>query len=53
LLPKLYNVLVGPLFALAGRSGERAPTDGNVFEPQPEGEATHGRWHSGPVTRLR
>jgi NAD(P)-dependent dehydrogenase (short-subunit alcohol dehydrogenase family) len=53
LLPKLYNVLVGPLFALAGRSGERAPTDGNVFEPQPEGESTHGRWHGGPVTRLR
>ncbi len=53
LVPKLFNVLVGPLFKLAGQGGERPPTDGNVLTPSPDGEATHGRWSRGPVTRLR
>lgn len=45
LLPGVYDALVGPLlrtFATAG--DEAAPTEGNVFESRPEGNATHGRW---------
>lgn len=45
LLPGVYDALVGPLlrtFAIA--DDEVPPTDGNVFESRPEGNATNGRW---------
>jgi NAD(P)-dependent dehydrogenase (short-subunit alcohol dehydrogenase family) len=47
LLPGVYDALVGPLlktFAVA--RDEVGPTEGNVFESRPEGNATHGRWRS-------
>ncbi len=48
-LPGLYDRLVGPLFRLAALTGERIPsTSGNVFQPFPARERTHGRW---PVKR--
>lgn len=44
LLPGLFDVLVTPLMWLGGISRDRVdPTPGNVFEPQPSGEATHGK----------
>jgi len=44
MLPGLFDRLATPLMRLAGTSGGHvAPTPGNVFEPQPAGEATHGR----------
>lgn len=43
LLPAVYDVLVGPLFRVLGRSGERvAPTPGNVLTPTPDGERLRG-----------
>lgn len=45
LLPGVYDALVGPLLrALAIADDEAAPTEGNVFESRPEGNATHGPW---------
>ena len=44
-LPAVYDVLVGRLMRLGGL--DRAPVragDGNVFVPQPAGDATHGQW---------
>ena len=47
-MPWAFDRLVTPLMRLAGISRERtAPTDGNVFEPQPEREGVsggHGRF---------
>ncbi|HKG50733.1 MAG TPA: SDR family NAD(P)-dependent oxidoreductase [Actinomycetales bacterium] len=43
LLPRLYDVLVGPLFAVAARGREPvSPTSGNVLTPVPEGEGLRG-----------
>ncbi|MFJ5986138.1 SDR family NAD(P)-dependent oxidoreductase [Lentzea sp. NPDC092896] len=48
-VPRLYDLLVGPLFRLAGLTRTPVdPTPGNVFEPFPALERTRGRW---PVTR--
>ncbi|GLY47673.1 SDR family NAD(P)-dependent oxidoreductase [Lentzea sp. NBRC 102530] len=45
LLPRLYDLLVGPLFRLAALTRTAvAPTEGNVHEPNPAGEQTRGRW---------
>lgn len=45
LLPGVYDVLVTPLMRLSGLSRRRmSPHDGNVFDPRPDGDATHGRW---------
>jgi short-subunit dehydrogenase len=45
LLPAVYDALVGPLFrTFATAADEVPPTEGNVFESRPEGNATHGRW---------
>lgn len=44
-LPAVYDVLVAPGMSVLGLS--RTPTGdttGNVFEPVPHAEATHGRW---------
>lgn len=44
-LPGVFDVLVGPLMGVAGLT--RRPLDatpGNVFEPNPSGEAVHGNW---------
>jgi NAD(P)-dependent dehydrogenase (short-subunit alcohol dehydrogenase family) len=47
LVPGLFDVLVGPLIArLAIADDDVAPTTGNVFESQPEGNATEGPWRS-------
>jgi len=47
LFPPVFDALVGPLLKVFGVANNTVPdTDGNVFEPQPEGEATHGRWRS-------
>ena len=44
LLPRLFDVLVGPLFAVAARSPEPVPpTTGNVLRPVPSGEGLHGQ----------
>lgn len=43
LLPAVYDVLVGPLFRVLGRTGERVgPTPGNVLDPTPDGERLRG-----------
>ena len=43
LLPRLYDVLVGPLFSLGARGDERVePTAGNVLAPVPERERMRG-----------
>ncbi|KQX61546.1 SDR family oxidoreductase [Angustibacter sp. Root456] len=43
LLPAVYDVLVGPLFRVLGRTGERVgPTPGNVLAPTPDGERLRG-----------
>jgi NAD(P)-dependent dehydrogenase (short-subunit alcohol dehydrogenase family) len=49
-LPKLYDALVTPLLHLASltRQPPTEPSDGNVLQPQPGGEAEHGRW-PGPL----
>jgi NAD(P)-dependent dehydrogenase (short-subunit alcohol dehydrogenase family) len=47
LLPGVYDALVGPLMQrLAIAKDDVPPTDGNVFESRPEGNATEGRWRS-------
>ena len=47
LLPGVYDYLVGPLLQrMAIANDEVPPTDGNVFDSQPEGNATEGRWRS-------
>ncbi|TFV48135.1 SDR family NAD(P)-dependent oxidoreductase [Blastococcus sp. TF02A_35] len=47
LLPGVYDLLVGPLMQrLAIADDEVQPTEGNVFESRPEGNATEGRWRS-------
>jgi short-subunit dehydrogenase len=44
LLPWLFDLLVGPLFAVAARGPERVPsTTGNVLDPVPAGEDVRGR----------
>ena len=45
LLPRLYDLLVGPLFRLAAVArGEQQPTTGNVVAPAPDLERVHGHW---------
>ena len=47
LVPGVYDVLVGPLLQrMAIANDDVPPTEGNVFESQPEGNATEGRWRS-------
>jgi NAD(P)-dependent dehydrogenase (short-subunit alcohol dehydrogenase family) len=47
LVPGVFDLLVGPLFQrMAVANDEVAPTEGNVFESKPEGNATEGRWRS-------
>ena len=42
-MPWAFDRLVTPLMKVAGLSRERTgPTDGNVFEPQPEAERVSG-----------
>lgn len=44
-VPRLYDLLVGPLFRLVGISRTSVEaTAGNVFEPVPALERTRGRW---------
>jgi NAD(P)-dependent dehydrogenase (short-subunit alcohol dehydrogenase family) len=46
LFPGVYDLLVGPLLQRVGIANDDVPpTDGNVFESRPEGNATEGRWH--------
>jgi NAD(P)-dependent dehydrogenase (short-subunit alcohol dehydrogenase family) len=50
LFPAVYDALVGPLlrvFALADDQ-KTPPTEGNVFESRPAGNAEEGRWHGIP-----
>jgi hypothetical protein len=43
LFPRLYDVLVGPLFRLLARRRETVgPTPGNVLLPTPDGERLRG-----------
>jgi NAD(P)-dependent dehydrogenase (short-subunit alcohol dehydrogenase family) len=45
LVPGVFDRLVGPLMRAGGVGRAPAPpSPGNVFEPQPRGEAVHGRW---------
>ena len=47
LLPGVYDALVGPLLQqLAISNDDVEPTEGNVFESRPDGNATEGRWRS-------
>ena len=47
LFPGVYDFLVGPLLQRAAiANDEQPPTEGNVFESQPAGNATEGRWRS-------
>jgi len=47
LLPGLYDYLVGPLLQrMAIANDDVPPTEGNVFESQPGGNATEGGWRS-------
>jgi NAD(P)-dependent dehydrogenase (short-subunit alcohol dehydrogenase family) len=47
LLPGVYDHLVGPLLQRMAIANEQVPpTDGNVFDSRPEGNATEGRWRS-------
>jgi NAD(P)-dependent dehydrogenase (short-subunit alcohol dehydrogenase family) len=47
LFPPVFDALVGRLFnALAMAHDSVAASDGNVFEPRAEAEATHGHWRS-------
>ena len=44
-LPGIFDRLVTPLMRVGGLSrGQIAATAGNVWRPQPDGEATHGSW---------
>jgi NADP-dependent 3-hydroxy acid dehydrogenase YdfG len=46
LLPGMYDRLVGPLLERLGVADDEVPpTVGNVFQSQPEGNATEGSWH--------
>ena len=45
LLPPVFDRLVGPLMHAGGLSRQRVePHDGNVFQPLPAGDDSHGRW---------
>jgi NAD(P)-dependent dehydrogenase (short-subunit alcohol dehydrogenase family) len=47
LLPGVFDVLVGPLLQrMAIADDDVPPTEGNVFESKPAGNATEGRWRS-------
>ena len=47
LVPGVFDVLVGPLLQrMAIADGDVPPTEGNVFESRPAGNATEGRWRS-------
>ena len=47
LFPGVYDVLVGPLMQrLAIANDDVPPTEGNVFESNPAGNATEGGWRS-------
>jgi NAD(P)-dependent dehydrogenase (short-subunit alcohol dehydrogenase family) len=47
LVPGVFDVLVGPLLQrLAIANDDVPPTEGNVFESKPAGNATEGRWRS-------
>jgi hypothetical protein len=47
LAPGLFDVLIGPLLQrMAIADDEQPPTEGNVFESQPEGNATEGHRRS-------
>jgi short-subunit dehydrogenase len=47
LLPGVYDFLVGPLLQhMAVADDDIEPTEGNVFESRPDGNATEGRWRS-------
>ncbi|HET8718986.1 MAG TPA: SDR family NAD(P)-dependent oxidoreductase [Nocardioidaceae bacterium] len=49
LLPGLFDVLIGPLMRLLATSREpREPGPGNVLEPRPEDDRTHGGWRTIP-----
>jgi NAD(P)-dependent dehydrogenase (short-subunit alcohol dehydrogenase family) len=44
-LPAVYDRIVTPLMEVGGLSRtEVPPNDGNVFAPNPPGDAVHGRW---------
>jgi NAD(P)-dependent dehydrogenase (short-subunit alcohol dehydrogenase family) len=47
LVPGVFDVLVGPLLQrMAIANDDVLPTEGNVFESNPAGNATEGRWRS-------
>jgi NAD(P)-dependent dehydrogenase (short-subunit alcohol dehydrogenase family) len=47
LVPGVFDALVGPLLQrLAIADDDVPPTEGNVFESRPAGNATEGRWRS-------
>jgi NAD(P)-dependent dehydrogenase (short-subunit alcohol dehydrogenase family) len=47
LVPGAFDVLVGPLLQrMAIANDDVPPTEGNVFESKPAGNATEGRWRS-------
>ncbi len=47
LVPGVFDVLIGPLIQrMAVANDEVPPTEGNVFESKPAGNATEGRWRS-------
>ncbi|TFV62139.1 UNVERIFIED_ORG: SDR family NAD(P)-dependent oxidoreductase [Bacillus sp. AZ43] len=47
LVPGVFDALVGPLLQrMAIADDEVGPTEGNVFESKPAGNATEGRWRS-------
>jgi NAD(P)-dependent dehydrogenase (short-subunit alcohol dehydrogenase family) len=47
LVPGVFDVLVGPLIQrLAIANDDVPPTEGNVFAPRPERNATEGHWRS-------
>lgn len=46
-LPGLFDRIVTPLIRAGGLSNDPVgPSAGNVFAPQPDGEAVHGQWAS-------
>jgi len=47
IVPGAFDVLVGPLLQrMAIANDDVPPTEGNVFESKPSGNATEGRWRS-------
>ncbi|WP_116450269.1 SDR family NAD(P)-dependent oxidoreductase [Blastococcus litoris] len=47
LVPGVFDLLVGPLLQrMAIANDDSPPTEGNVFESRPAGNATEGRWRS-------